>query len=119
MSSLRSVARPSCRWPTSRDVAELTELDRKTVSDALSSGRTRWRKRPDLTAVRNELLELLARRGGIAGADELAGNPDAASIDRIADQLVPKRADEDHRTAMNTLLELGEITAEARRCHSR
>ena len=64
---------PACPWPTSHDAVSSTGFDRKTVGGALSSARTRWRKRPDLTAIREEIVELLGRRGGIAGADELAG----------------------------------------------
>ena len=64
---------PPCDWPTYRDVAEDTELDRKVVGDALGSVRGRWKRRPDLTTVRGDLVDLLARRGGIVAADELAG----------------------------------------------
>lgn len=64
---------PVADWPTHRDVVEQTALDRTTVADALASGRTRWRNRPDVTGVRTDLVELLVRRSGIAGAGELAG----------------------------------------------
>lgn len=51
---------------------EQTGLDRAVVADALASARTRWRKRPDVNAVRDEIVDLLLRREGVAGGDELA-----------------------------------------------
>lgn len=59
-------------WLTQRSAAETTGLERTVVADALASARTRWRNLPDVTGVRRELIELLRRREGVAGADELA-----------------------------------------------
>lgn len=59
-------------WPTHLETIELTGLDREVVSGALSSARSRWLRRPDITVIRRELTDRLARRGGVAGADELA-----------------------------------------------
>jgi hypothetical protein len=59
-------------WPSQRDVTTHSGLSSEVVAGALGSARTRWRKTPTVTAVRREITELLAARGGIAGADELA-----------------------------------------------
>jgi serine/threonine protein kinase len=69
---LSLVDQPVSNWPTQREVAEQTGLDRTMIADALASARSRWRNRPDVTGIRNELVDLLRRRGGIAGGDELA-----------------------------------------------
>ena len=59
-------------WPTHRETSDLTGLERQIVAGAVSSARARWVRRPEMTAVRRELVDRLARRGGVAGADELA-----------------------------------------------
>jgi len=63
---------PVADWPSQRQVAEQAELERAVVADALGSARTRWRNRPELTAIRAELSDLLRTRDGVAGGDELA-----------------------------------------------
>lgn len=62
----------SSQWPTHRETSELTGLGRELVAGALASARARWVRQPEITAIRRELVERLARRGGVAGADELA-----------------------------------------------
>ncbi len=59
-------------WPTHRETSDLTGLERAIVAGALSSARSRWTRRPELTTVRRDLVDRLMRRGGVAGADELA-----------------------------------------------
>ena len=65
------VPTPAADWPSQRQVAEQTEIDRAEVAAALGTARDRWRKRPELTAIRHQLAELLAARDGVAGGDEL------------------------------------------------
>jgi len=59
-------------WPTHREVSDLAVLERQVVAGALTSSRARWVRKPEITAIRRELIERIARRGGVAGADELA-----------------------------------------------
>jgi serine/threonine protein kinase len=59
-------------WPTHLEAVEVSGLERDVVAAALMSARARWQRRPEITVVRRELAERLARRGGVAGGDELA-----------------------------------------------
>lgn len=59
-------------WPTHRSTSARTGFDRKVVADVLTTARSRWSRRPDLTEVRVDLVDRLARRGGVAGGDEIA-----------------------------------------------
>lgn len=58
-------------WPSTRAVAEALDVPREGVAEALAAGRQRWRRRPEVTALRNDLVELLRGRAGVAGVDEL------------------------------------------------
>lgn len=59
-------------WPSLRHPVEQLDLDHGEVTAALEAARARWSKRAEIGAVRRELIELLAERHGVAGADELA-----------------------------------------------
>lgn len=65
------VPQPVAAWPSQRQAAEQAALGRGLVADALGSARKRWRNRPEVTAIRAELLDLLRARDGVAGGDEL------------------------------------------------
>jgi serine/threonine protein kinase len=60
------------KWPTHRDTSARSGLEREVVADALTTARSRWSRRPDITEVRGNLVGRLAQRGGVAGGDELA-----------------------------------------------
>lgn len=60
------------RWPSLRDTATHAKLDPELVAGALMSARARWSRQRVVTDVRHEVLALLAARGGIMGADEVA-----------------------------------------------
>jgi serine/threonine protein kinase len=59
-------------WPTAGEVALAVGTARSTVADTLDSARDRWKKSPDLNAVRTEIAELIQASGGVATLDEMA-----------------------------------------------
>lgn len=83
---------PAGDWPTHRAVVEHTGLARSVVADALASARTRWRKRPDVNGVRDEIVGLLVRREGVAGGDELAATLLTSRGSLAADPVRSRRA---------------------------
>ena len=88
-------------WPTHRETSDLTGLERQIVAGAVSSARARWVRRPEVTAVRRELVDRLARRGGVAGADELAALLLTERGSQAAEPLRTRRA----RAAVRAALE--------------
>lgn len=60
-------------WPSAGDVAAAVGTARSAVADALEAARSRWHKSSELNAVRAEVHSLLVAAGGVASADELAG----------------------------------------------
>lgn len=109
------VEEPVGDWPTLRAVAERTGLERRVVADALASARTRWLNRPDITAVRADLVDLLRRREGIAGSDELAAALLTARGSLVGDPLRSRRARATLRAAVEAESALGRPRMVARR----
>jgi serine/threonine protein kinase len=58
-------------WPSQGDVAPLAGVTRGRISQILTDAQGRWIRDPALTAVRNELAELLAGHGGVMAAEEV------------------------------------------------
>lgn len=59
------------RWPTLKDATATSGLTREAMGSVLGTARGRWKRQPDLTAVRQELFEGVLARGGVVGGDEL------------------------------------------------
>jgi serine/threonine protein kinase len=60
-------------WPTTTVTASTVGTDASTVTDELDKARKRWAEyRPELVAVRQELVEWLTSREGVATGDEAA-----------------------------------------------
>lgn len=68
---LEPLARHAGPWPSQTDVAAQLSLTRARVGQVLNAGRKRWLELPDLTDLRDELLDHLTQLGGIATAEEL------------------------------------------------
>jgi hypothetical protein len=56
---------PAGCWLTQTDVGKRTQLTTVQVHQVLQQARTRWRQIPELTRLRDELVELLRSHGGI------------------------------------------------------
>ncbi|MFK4511795.1 BREX system serine/threonine kinase PglW [Bradyrhizobium daqingense] len=59
-------------WPNAGEVAVAVSTARSAVADAIEVARERWRRNPELNAVRDEIATLLSAAGGVASVDELA-----------------------------------------------
>jgi serine/threonine protein kinase len=59
-------------YPTQSQVAERTLRTRAQIGQIVTEGRKRWRRNPDLTAVRNEFEGFLKAEGGVVEVNELA-----------------------------------------------
>lgn len=60
-------------WPSYREAVTVSGLSEQEAAEGVEAARARWSKgTPELTPVRREIRHLLAARGGIAGAGELA-----------------------------------------------
>jgi serine/threonine protein kinase len=59
-------------WPSAGEVAAAVGTARSAVADAIEAARERWRRNPELNAVRDEIATLLTAAEGIASIDELA-----------------------------------------------
>lgn len=59
-------------WPSAGEVAAAVGTARSAVADAIEVARERWRRNPELNAVRDEIATLLTTAGGVAPIDELA-----------------------------------------------
>lgn len=101
-SLLELVPEPSGPWPTYGGVADAAALHRSLVGDALASARERWRRQSELTSVRSEIAELLVRRGGVMGAEELAGTLLASRGSLASEPLRSRRARATIRAAAET-----------------
>jgi hypothetical protein len=58
-------------WPSQGDVAPLAGVTRRRISQILADALARWKKDPAITAVREQIGDLLEARGGVMSADEL------------------------------------------------
>lgn len=59
-------------WPKQKDVAEALGLSAGRIPQLLKTQRLRWQKTPVISALRAEILELLAELGRVASAAEIA-----------------------------------------------
>jgi hypothetical protein len=59
-------------WPTQTAVAGAIGITRARVSQVVGKARGRWLKDPAMTALRNDIAELLQARGGVMTVRELA-----------------------------------------------
>ncbi|MEV6155633.1 BREX system serine/threonine kinase PglW [Nonomuraea sp. NPDC052129] len=59
-------------WPKQKDVAEALGLSAGRIPQMLKTQRVRWQKIPVISALRTEILELLAELGRVASAAEIA-----------------------------------------------
>jgi serine/threonine protein kinase len=88
-------------WPTLRHVAESLDVPANEVADHLAAIRANWRRKPELTELRGELVELLVERAGIAAADELA----AVLLERRGSQAIGAYRHHTARMAVRAALE--------------
>ncbi|BDI06346.1 BREX system serine/threonine kinase PglW [Sphaerotilus microaerophilus] len=56
---------PAGTWPTPGDAARAAGVDRSTVVEAIGRARKAWLKKPALTALRQDVAELLATQGQV------------------------------------------------------
>lgn len=59
-------------WPSAAELRGALSLDRSEYDDLISRARARWLKQPPMTQVRNDIVLLLERSGGVLPADEIA-----------------------------------------------
>jgi serine/threonine protein kinase len=59
-------------WPSQRDVAEGLGLTRGQVADVVERARARWGKKRAVTALRDDVAQLLVSLGGVATRGEIA-----------------------------------------------
>ncbi|MEA5465558.1 BREX system serine/threonine kinase PglW [Leptothoe sp. PORK10 BA2] len=59
-------------WPQSQAIARHLKLSQKRVEQLVSKVQKRWAKTPAVTQLRNDVLGILQRQGGVMTADELA-----------------------------------------------
>ncbi|WP_165491756.1 BREX system serine/threonine kinase PglW [Egibacter rhizosphaerae] len=88
-------------WPTVRHVAEALELPAEEVIEHLNAVRMNWRRKPEITQVRADLVGFLDERGGIASADELA----AVLLERRGSQAMGVYRQQKSRAAVRAAVE--------------
>ncbi|MCO6436553.1 MAG: BREX system serine/threonine kinase PglW [Phycisphaerae bacterium] len=58
-------------WPSQGEVATVAGVTRGRISQILADALNRWKKDPAITAVRDQVTDLLEANGGVMSADEL------------------------------------------------
>ncbi|MEQ8438767.1 MAG: BREX system serine/threonine kinase PglW [Ilumatobacter fluminis] len=59
-------------WPSSAEVRAALDLGRDEYDELIARARARWLKQPPMTQVRNDVVLLLERSGGVLPGDEIA-----------------------------------------------
>ncbi|MCX6924834.1 MAG: hypothetical protein NT154_16725 [Verrucomicrobia bacterium] len=62
---------PVALWPSQSDLAPSLAVTRQRIGQAIAAARKRWAKYPPVTALREDILQLLRSLGGIATHQEL------------------------------------------------
>ena len=63
---------PVALWPSQTDLAPSLDVSRQRVWQAITAARKRWTKYPSITAIREDILQLLRSMGGIATHQEIS-----------------------------------------------
>jgi len=67
----RDDKQPATLWPSQTELASKLDLTRQRIGQAVIAGRNRWVRLPALTALRDEIWEVLRAKGGIAIHEEV------------------------------------------------
>jgi serine/threonine protein kinase len=59
-------------WPSSAEVRSAVGVERLEYDELIARARARWLKQPPMTQVRNDIVLLLERSGGVLPGDEIA-----------------------------------------------
>lgn len=76
-------------WPGQSDVARALDLTPVAVHQALKKAQPRWRRQPPITALRDDLVEIIRAHGGVCAVEELR---DAVLVARGSIEDEPERS---------------------------